>query len=305
MEESQSSKPLISVALCTYNGEKYVKDQLDSILNQTYSNLEVIVLDDASTDRTDIILSEFTDSRMIFFKNDKNLGFNDNFQKCLNMCTGEYISIADQDDIWMPNKIEELYKSIGNSILAYSDSILIDEFSNSLKKTMGETLRIRFRDVSSPLSFLFLNFISGHAMLFKRELLNFSLPIPDGFFYDWWLAFTAAAVGEIRCSELNLVKHRKHNESATSNILRHSDKRSLYKNLVKNLDLFASHEFLKEGDRKKIESLLVLEQQRSQRTFSIELFSFLLENSELLFLRYEKKSKLRLINRCFKESRGI
>src|ERR1700744_3577317 len=97
-------EPLISVALCTYNGEKYIKEQLDSIINQTYTCIEVIIVDDGSTDSTYDIISDYAlrDNRIKCFKNETNLGFNKNFEKAVSLTSGEYIAISDQDDIWLP-----------------------------------------------------------------------------------------------------------------------------------------------------------------------------------------------------------
>src|ERR1700748_3070750 len=98
-----SKQPLVSVAMCTYNGEKYIRQQLDSILNQTWRNLEIVIVDDGSSDDTFAIISEYAekDSRIKCFKNEVNLGFNKNFEHAVELTTGDYIAISDQDDIWL------------------------------------------------------------------------------------------------------------------------------------------------------------------------------------------------------------
>ena len=99
--------PLISIALCTYNGERFVREQLDSLVNQTYKNIEIIAVDDHSSDQTFAILenykSKFKNIRT--FQNNANLGFRKNFEKALRECTGEYIALSDQDDVWRLDKI--------------------------------------------------------------------------------------------------------------------------------------------------------------------------------------------------------
>src|SRR4051812_38033424 len=101
--------PLISIALCTYNGERFVESQLLSLIKQTYLNLEIIIVDDCSTDNTLNIIAGYAakDNRIKYWKNDLNLGFNQNFQKALSLTSGEFIAISDQDDIWHETKIEE------------------------------------------------------------------------------------------------------------------------------------------------------------------------------------------------------
>ena len=99
----------ISVALCTYNGEKYIAEQLDSILNQSESVDEIILCDDGSTDKTVAIIREYQQKHPEIFKiysNEKNLGYTKNFEKAIQLCTGDLIFLCDQDDVWKPNKVQ-------------------------------------------------------------------------------------------------------------------------------------------------------------------------------------------------------
>ena len=113
--------------MTTYNGERYLQEQIDSILNQTYSNFELIICDDCSTDSTIEIISSYNDSRIKLFVNDKNLGFKKNFEKAIKLCTGEYIALSDQDDIWKSNHLEVLYEKINNKELICGNNLLINE----------------------------------------------------------------------------------------------------------------------------------------------------------------------------------
>ena len=110
---------LISVALCTYNGEKFLREQIDSILAQTYKNLEIVIVDDCSTDKTTNIINAYAekDKRIKLFQNASNLGFNKNFERALGLTSGEYIAISDQDDIWLPQKLQSLLDNIKNNWL--------------------------------------------------------------------------------------------------------------------------------------------------------------------------------------------
>ena len=100
--------PLVSIAVATFNGAEFLEAQLETLINQTYTNLEIVICDDASTDSTRSIVEAYQkkDSRIKFFPNKENLGFNLNFERTLKHCTGEYIAISDQDDIWLLDKIE-------------------------------------------------------------------------------------------------------------------------------------------------------------------------------------------------------
>src|SRR5690606_33629827 len=106
--------PLISIALCTYNGEKFLAEQLDSIVNQTYKNIEIIAVDDCSTDRTLTILQKYAskDVRVKVYSNKTNKGYSKNFEYAISLCTGDYIAVSDQDDIWVSDKLELLINKI-------------------------------------------------------------------------------------------------------------------------------------------------------------------------------------------------
>ena len=99
--------------MCTYNGEKYIKEQLESILNQTIAIDEIIICDDGSNDKTIQIIEEIQleyPNKISLYKNQVNLGSNKNFEKAITICSGDYIFLSDQDDIWKNNKVEKIIK---------------------------------------------------------------------------------------------------------------------------------------------------------------------------------------------------
>ena len=106
----KQTHPMVSIAMCTYNGEKWLRAQLDSILSQTYTNLELVIIDDGSRDRTIDIIKEYAagDPRIKYHVNAETLGYNRNFEKALRLCSSDLIAISDQDDIWQPHKIMSL-----------------------------------------------------------------------------------------------------------------------------------------------------------------------------------------------------
>ena len=128
--------PLVSIVLATYNGEKYLSQQLDSVLSQTYSPIEVIAVDDGSTDSTIKVLHEYAKRHpnMKVVVNDKTLGYKKNFEKGCSLSAGDYISFCDQDDVWESNKTEILMQSIDNYPMVYCD----DEFVNEKLETLGK-----------------------------------------------------------------------------------------------------------------------------------------------------------------------
>lgn len=217
--------PLVSIALCTYNGEKYLKEQLDSLVNQTYPNIEILVFDDCSTDGTMNILNQYA-SEYSFFKvtqNENNLGYVKNFEKAVESCNGEYIALSDQDDIWDLNKIQLQVDAMNGHLLVYHDSEFIADNGKSFNKHMSDIINLYHGD--RPETFLLFNCVSGHSCLISRELLKFTLPFKKGYYHDHWLAYIAANHGTIGFVDKSLVKYRQHPESNTD-ILRKKVKRN-------------------------------------------------------------------------------
>jgi glycosyltransferase involved in cell wall biosynthesis len=153
------------------------------------------------------------DPRLRISRNERNLGTNANFERAMTLCRGEFIAPCDQDDVWRDDKLAVLHAAIGTHTLAYADSALIDELGAPLGLHVSD--RIGMAEGSDPLAFAFWNSVSGHAMLFRRELLRDALPLRGGRFHDWWLAFVAASTGSIVYVPQPLVSYRQHARSQT------------------------------------------------------------------------------------------
>ncbi|MBM3400714.1 MAG: glycosyltransferase family 2 protein [Bacteroidetes bacterium] len=212
-------KALVSIALCTYNGEEFLREQLESIVNQTYSPIELIIVDDSSSDNTYEILVEFAANHSFIklFQNLENIGYIKNFEKALNLCSGDFIALSDQDDIWDRTKIEKQVNKIGSNLLIYHDSEFIDQNGQSLNKKMSDIMN--FYRGNEPEAFLFFNCISGHSVLMKKQLRDELLPFPDAYFHDWWMGYVATNLGSVDFMEECLVKYRQH-QKADTNILK-------------------------------------------------------------------------------------
>jgi glycosyltransferase involved in cell wall biosynthesis len=219
-------KALVSIALCTYNGEAYLREQLDSIVNQSYAAIELIAIDDCSSDNTLTILEEYAAkySFIKLFVNPKNLGYIRNFEKALRLCTGDFIALSDQDDIWDLKKIEKQVNAIGNNLLIYHDSEFVDQNGRSLNRYMSDIMNLYRGD--QPEAFLFFNCISGHSVLMKKELRDELLPFPDAYFHDWWMGYVGTNLGSIDFIEESLVKYRQHHKADT-NILKRKRENTL------------------------------------------------------------------------------
>jgi glycosyltransferase involved in cell wall biosynthesis len=228
MEMSSSRlNPLVSVVLTTYNGEKYLHEQLDSIVNQTHCNLEILVCDDASTDSTPQIIREYAarDARITPVLHAQNIGLHANLESGLRAARGDYLAISDQDDIWLPEKIALLLQHIGNHLAIFSDSQLIDEHGDYFDHTLMDTLKIKDKkNCLSLISLLEQNVVSGHALLFRKELLAMTVPFKPSLIFDHHLALVASAFDHLLFYPTPLVLHRLHaSNSVNGELLRKMD----------------------------------------------------------------------------------
>lgn len=207
--------------MTTYNGEKYLREQIDSILSQTIQDFELIVCDDCSTDSTIDILNKYqqSDKRIKVYRNDSNLGFKKNFEKAISLCHGEYIALSDQDDIWMPDHLELLLKAIGTKSMAFGNCNIVDENGKSLGMTVQyqESMdTVPNDDISwGKTVYLFRNPAMGMAMLFKRDLLKYALPFPDIKLHDIWLICLSSMMDGISYVETPIVNYRRLGTSIT------------------------------------------------------------------------------------------
>lgn len=208
-----STPKKVSVAMTTYNGEVFLKKQLDSILSQSVKVNEIIICDDRSSDGTISILEEYSKlTNLKYYVNTETLGFVKNFEKALNLCINEYIVLADQDDIWYPQKIEVLLNSIGDNLLIHSDCDLINEKDEVILKNFKGKINTHHQVDD----FLFNNVVTGCTTMIHRELLKNRIPFPEGIAYhDWYLAIHAAYQGKIAYNSQSLTGYRQHTNQDT------------------------------------------------------------------------------------------
>lgn len=210
---------LVTVVVSTYNGEKYLAVQLDSIVGQTHKNLEIIISDDASSDKTLEIAQRYAanDARITIIHHEKNIGLHANLEGALSVAKGTYIAISDQDDIWQLDKIEKLLAAIGDKIAVFTDSVLIDSAGASIGQTVLQSIRLKdWENCTRLLNLLYKNVVSGHAMLFHRSLLTAALPFSDDLIFDHHLALCAAICGGLVFYREPLVSHRIHGANHTN-----------------------------------------------------------------------------------------
>ena len=212
------NETLISVAMATYNGERFLKKQLDSIYAQDYSNIEVVVCDDCSDDGTVAILKLYQKKYGLKYEvNSENIGPNKNFEKVIKQCQGKYIALADQDDIWMPHKLSFLKQAMDKHDVwfIYSDYEMIDKNDRKLNlQWRRPPFLYRERIQTNYKSFYFGNYVTGCSIMFHRNLINRLGYFPD-MFHDWWIAYVATYSRGIFFVPEKLFKQRKHVHSIT------------------------------------------------------------------------------------------
>lgn len=204
----------VSVIMCTYNGEKYLREQLDSIIHQTYPVLELIIQDDGSTDGTKFLLGEYA-VRYPYIKvyyNSIPKGINGNFMSCIRRAKGDYIAISDQDDIWELDKLEVQMAQI-------EDNMLSSGFSKPFAS--GKDIKIHFDNRLPNCTaerFIHVGSLPGHTQLIRKDFFN-KIPNADHwlqyFMYDHLFQIVAACYGSVSFCDKVLVNQRRHLDAAT------------------------------------------------------------------------------------------
>lgn len=209
---------MISVVLCTYNGEKYIKKQIDSILTQSLGPDEIIICDDNSTDHTCDLIKRYDDKRIKLYRNKTNLGVTANFENGLKYCKGDYIFLSDQDDVWDKNKVEQIVAILDSNKgvnLVFTDADLIDENDMQIGKTLWDSIGFnQEKNFKNELvGFLGKRYVTGATVAIKRNLLEVAIPIPEGWIHDAWLAICASLSSGIYCYDYKSIAYRQHSDN--------------------------------------------------------------------------------------------
>ena len=213
----------IDILLATYNGEKYLKEQIESILKQTHTNFRLLISDDCSTDNTKRIIEEYSrnDDRIEFYFNDENLGVVNNFEFLMKNVKNEYFMFSDQDDVWNENKIELSLKKLKeeNADLVYTDLEIVDDNLKTVYKSYWKQkgLEKKVKKYNNFEALYLNNFVTGCTIFCKSSWINKILPIPKNSKYilhDYWLALIVAMKGKIVYEEQPTIKYRQHSSNS-------------------------------------------------------------------------------------------
>lgn len=205
---------MVSVCLACFNGEKFIYEQILSILNQINLTDEIIISDDGSNDRTLDILNSFGDTRLKVFNHKSSGRPTENFENALNNAKGDIIFLSDQDDIWLEGKYTKMLALLTQYNLVLSDSILVDDQLNTIESSFFKYHNSKKGVIRNAVK----NSYFGSCMAFRSELLNFALPFPRSkeIGHDVWLGVVAEMVGSVHFTSEKLLLYRRHENAVTA-----------------------------------------------------------------------------------------
>ncbi len=261
-------KKTIDVLMATYNGEKYLKEQIESILNQTYDNIRLVISDDCSKDGTKDILKQYEkDSRIEIHYHEKNQGYIKNFEYLLKQVKNEIYMLSDQDDVWMPEKIEKSYEVLikNNADLVFGDLEVVNEnletIYPSFNKFMLLERKINKYIGSYKVNYLY-NCVTGCTVMSKAKWIEKILPIPTDSKYlihDHWIGLIIALDGKMAYIPEKYIKYRQHgnNQVGTEKISHGFKKLEQVRELFINVKVgvFGTYVKNKEKFPKKLQNL--------------------------------------------------
>jgi glycosyltransferase involved in cell wall biosynthesis len=218
--------PNIDILLAAYNGQAYLKEQIDSVLAQSNQDWRLIIRDDGSSDNTVSILekykAEHPDKIKLISDSDGNLGASLNFGRLLEQTDAEYIMFSDQDDIWLPNKIELTLNAMkateqiypDKPVLVHTDLKVADSDLNIIADSMW-TYQKLFPEAGNDLNrAMAQNVVTGCTVMINKKARAISIPVPDeAIMYDWWLALNVCRHGKIVYVSIPSVLYRQHSKN--------------------------------------------------------------------------------------------
>ncbi|MCD8346668.1 MAG: glycosyltransferase family 2 protein [Lachnospiraceae bacterium] len=211
-----------SVAMCTYNGEAYIREQLQSILEQEVPVDEIVVADDGSTDGSVEMVREMLSQSGIrheIIVNKKNLGFRKNFEQAIGKTHGKIVFLSDQDDVWKREKVRATWEHFRKNpacLLVFSNAEVVDEKQNPQAMDLWDSLMLKKETLTGiDWKRLFLKgwYVTGAVTAIRRELFEEATPFPENCYHDAWLGMRAALRSGIEPEPEKLICYRQHGEN--------------------------------------------------------------------------------------------
>ena len=206
---------MISVCIATYNGERFIREQIDSILRQLSSDDEIIVSDDGSTDDTISIINSIDDKRIRVIEGPRKQSPTSNFECALKASKGDYIFMSDQDDVWKPNKVKICMEWLQRYDCVVSDAEVTDSSLNPLYPSLYAIMQVRQGRIYNT---IWKNGYTGCCMAFRRNVLEASLPFPKDIpMHDIWIGNVAAYKYNVMFIPDTLIYFRRHEDTTSCN----------------------------------------------------------------------------------------
>lgn len=219
--------PTVDILLATYNGEAFLPEQIESVLAQSFADWRLLVRDDGSTDDTAAIVrqyvSQYPDRILPVEDQDTGLGAAGNFARLMEQSRAPYVMLCDQDDVWLPDKVERMLAAIREleadsstelPLLVFSDLTVVDRELKTINPSFWQYM------LTDPVAGCLVNrlmgqnVVTGCASICNRRLVELTLPIPaEALMHDWWMALVAASLGELRCLPEATVLYRQHGKN--------------------------------------------------------------------------------------------
>ena len=206
---------MISVCIATYNGERFIREQIDSILRQLSSDDEIIVSDDGSTDNTISIINSIDDKRIRVIEGPRKQSPTSNFECALKASKGDYIFMSDQDDVWKPNKVNICMEWLQRYDCVVSDAEVTDSSLNPLYPSLYAIMQVRQGRIYNT---IWKNGYTGCCMVFRRNILEASFPFPKDIpMHDIWIGNVAAYKYNVKFIPDTLIYFRRHEDTTSCN----------------------------------------------------------------------------------------
>jgi glycosyltransferase involved in cell wall biosynthesis len=295
----------IDILMATYNGETYLKEQLNSILNQTYSNFRLIISDDCSKDGTRKILEEYAkkDNRITLYFQEKNLGFIKNFEFLLSKVENKIYALSDQDDVWLAEKIEKTYNKMKatDADLVFTDLEVVNEKLEEMYPSFNDFMllsrKIKKCHNDYKMQYLY-NCVTGCTLMSKKKFLDKIVPIPKNSKYvlhDTWIGLVVSLYGKVEYLDEKTIKYRQHgNNQVGTDKISHKFKKleevrnlfievklQLFETYVENEKLFPDS--LKVQNKKALEYFKDISKKKNVNFKNWNVFYCLYKNETLVY----------------------
>lgn len=248
---------LVDVVLASYNGDKYISEQIDSILNQSHKNIRLYISDDGSVDETVNIINDYVrkDNRVHLVNRERVGGVIKNFETALKYTTANYIMLSDQDDFWERDKIEKQLKAIiqeeqnfGNiAILGYTDLALVDEQLHPISQSFYRSAGLNPERNLHYCNLSWMGSVMGCTIIMNRNALDNAMPFhPHVIMHDHWLAMKTLTIGHLFYIDEPLIKYRQHSKNVSGglgyrkNIIKKIFDIDSYKKIIKRAKIVSS-----------------------------------------------------------------